>query len=1706
MDARSDLALLTAAITALQGKRPPDDPVTAFELLDALWLARTIGIATPELPRQPAEPMTEAEPESRTPTERDQLPVSKSKSEQAPAENEKNEQDEEEQDEEEQEDDTEVYVDATSPGMPRRDLPATPMRAPGAAALPNSLRIARALRPLMKRIPSRNRRVIDETATAERIAETGLYVAAMRPVPSRWLDLALVIDRGGAMDIWEKVVAELRVLLERHSAFRVVRCWTLDGQLQLRTWSGMPRTVQEREPISPTGRQLTVVVSDCIAPSWHDGKAATLLSKWSASSPLMIVQVMPRHLWSRTALALARRTTLNTTAPAVPNSLMIASGERAAAGSQSPSVRVPVTTLESGLLAQCANLIAATGGASAPGFLFPLVVDEATIAELTQTDAQVPAPSAEQRVADFNLNSTADARELARHLAVAPYPLTLPIIRLLRRTLLPSSDGSIVAETILGGLMRRVSGEGINGDRVVYDFDTPEIRNCLADQGRKSDTQRVMSLRMSEYVGEHLGQLIDFGALMENPAADAIPASIDAGSEPFARLGIDSLRRIGDLRSQEIADRVERRLARKKASKRAGTAAKPAGRFRKWFASGHPRRRRVELAAYLGDREAMRLTRRPRNTASAHSWVAGLSAWGVRVLLQCAITTAELTGAAGDPLLAAARACLSRRERRRDPELDQLLDDWISSPSTKVEPSTFAALAAFATGLAYRSRTPVVQEIERLVANMMTLSGQRGLREEITKVLLADLLRDDALVFDPVPDRGSVLVTGSASRMLSPWLQAAAEELGAALIRSGYSVRAGNFIGVDTVVAQSAEAELEFLGRLGQRIERLMSEPRLRRGTRNVSGTIPRSEAFVDLRAVVSIGGHAHVPATLERAAKQHNLPVLPLPWTGGASAAAPQPERQKRFLTTDPPLDAAVVPALIRRVVAEIDARVDADIGARRAGYATALIDVLAPVRTLPLVNTVIADLRTLIPEVPNMPARSLDEALPEAAEWAVFDLLRLAEVEAEDAQSEICAGPLAKALAAKSRDLALWWLQRRAVEAATVDLMRPAPALRTELRHFFPRESDLASWIEQSTGVPLAEWTFRASIPQPVWERASSANAGRTRSRAEKLSLRIRPRVEWLGPYLSSKDDRVRFAGLDLLSSVEAPSAAQVAKLIIEETARAKASGDPVPLLIALMGGIAALLGLLEASPSNLRLVARALEYAVTRYFRDPKSTQDAAMRRVARVILDTMPPEVGKINRAIDRAARGAMAIPLKTFPHPQPPASLRDQVFAGDELSFLFRNSSEGHRRLVLRLISSLDPASLSIVREALSTPHWPIELSLAAGVIERFETSLAGAELQDVLQLLREARSRFRSISLGAAHGALVRRLEQQAEQPDGSYGPVAVVGSEADVPFQPFCSQLGAALVTRELPIVTASERLAEAMCEEMRNPLAPGVVVLLTRSARTARAPVGASVRVAGNSLRDIRAAMIANARVVIVFGGAEGTLEEYALARRRGLPVIAVESSGGTAAAITKQSRADLTRLAEGWKLPTKREETPRAIATAAMYAAGPLTRNAGTTDVSQMRTADLIGALRRMSGNADRRHVDAVAELLHGVLAIGRVGSHETGAARKLAKSARLLADRHASEPAFLEVFARCRFTLLLVEAAALVTASGRWSREPIVRRALAAERIAELETPDLKTLQRLFEHARPPLISRNRRQDMLAMLEHEWTLRTKIKGKR
>ena len=417
---------------------------------------------------------------------------------------------------------------AASTKMPPAGLP---FQTPTATALPGALGLGHALRPLKRRVPSATTVILDEEATAERAAEQGIWTPVVRPAPTRWLDLALVVDRSPSMAIWARTVEELRRLLERHGAFRDVRIWLLDTDTtdkQPALYAGTESVISHarpstpRELVDPGGKRLILLVSDCVAPAWSSGAVLALLALWGQTSPVAIVHMLPQRLWRYTAIE-TQSADLRSPYPGAPNThLQVTSWQASAerefeaaiaaansadhtplkeetrtpSGIDAPAVPVPVVTLQPRWLAPWASLIAGAGGRPVPGFVTwakrwdggSLNIPAAAGSEPSSADL-----SPTERVEHFRAIVSPAAFELAGYLAAVP--LTLPIMRLVQQTMLPGSAQVHLAEVLLGGLLERYSptGSDVDPDRVEYDF-VDGTRDLLGDTALGTDILRVVHL------------------------------------------------------------------------------------------------------------------------------------------------------------------------------------------------------------------------------------------------------------------------------------------------------------------------------------------------------------------------------------------------------------------------------------------------------------------------------------------------------------------------------------------------------------------------------------------------------------------------------------------------------------------------------------------------------------------------------------------------------------------------------------------------------------------------------------------------------------------------------------------------------------------------------------------------------------------------------------------------------------------------------------------------------------------------------------------------------------------------------------------------------------------------------------------------------------------------------------------------------------
>ncbi|WP_412076309.1 SAV_2336 N-terminal domain-related protein [Streptomyces xanthophaeus] len=419
------------------------------------------------------------------------------------------------------------------------------LRLPRAASLDDPLALMRSLRPVGRRSIGGPGEELDEQLTVERSIERMVPTPVLRPAESRWLDLALVVDTHHSMLLWSDHVDELRRVLTRSGVFRDVRTWQLTGTgpggapMLTRGRGGPPRNPLELA--DPAGRRLILVLSDTVAGGWRQGPLQAVLRHWCGHNAVAVLNVLPERLWTRGAVrpvTFAVRADRPAAATRSWQQVPVArlarparTGRRRAA----PAV-VPVVGIGSGSLARLVRVVSGDGRWRR---LACLRLDaEQAAAPGEEPGAARPAGggarSALEAVERFRASASPTAQQLAAHLAAVP--LTLPVMTLVRRSLLRDSEHGHLAEVALGGLFAPWGDTGQGAEEVEFEF-LPGVREALLGSQLRGDVAAVRELvrrRVWEFMSRNRGTGPDFSATAVTTGKEEGRRHVPAGALPFA--------------------------------------------------------------------------------------------------------------------------------------------------------------------------------------------------------------------------------------------------------------------------------------------------------------------------------------------------------------------------------------------------------------------------------------------------------------------------------------------------------------------------------------------------------------------------------------------------------------------------------------------------------------------------------------------------------------------------------------------------------------------------------------------------------------------------------------------------------------------------------------------------------------------------------------------------------------------------------------------------------------------------------------------------------------------------------------------------------------------------------------------------------------------------------------------------------------------
>ncbi|BAI91155.1 SAV_2336 N-terminal domain-related protein [Arthrospira platensis NCB002] len=529
--------------------------LSAKDIADIFWLAshidqysESVTPAKEPSPSPSAEPSSDSSSSSQTPPESPPQPVSQADNPKNPPENSPEDK----------------STSSVSPQPPQAEIVPKPepsqtaagggglsIRLSDAPSLREPLTLARALKPLMRRVSGGRDWVIDEVATSEQIASQGIWLPVLRPRLEPWLDLDLVIEDCVSMLLWRHTLRDLEKLLKNYGIFRDVRVWSLltDNPEAVKIRRGIGATAKHQAPrsprelIDPTGRRLVIVVSDCVSKVWREGKMTPILDLWAKRGSMAILQMLPEWMWKRSGLgweALVRLQGLN---PGDWNQNLKVDEFPLWWDEEVTHqvVKVPIFTLEPESVGSWARLVAGKGNVWAAGYLFKYAEHQ----RRRQRPNSGGELTAEKRVNGFRATASRVARKLAGLLAAAPV-ITLPVVRLIQETLLRESLQVNVAEVFLGGLLKPISEIDMETDSelVQYDF-MPGVRELLLESVPVDETVRVID-EISRDVAKKLGfaNVKEFGAILRNPQQLG-EGEVQGNAIAFARVTAQVLRSLG---------------------------------------------------------------------------------------------------------------------------------------------------------------------------------------------------------------------------------------------------------------------------------------------------------------------------------------------------------------------------------------------------------------------------------------------------------------------------------------------------------------------------------------------------------------------------------------------------------------------------------------------------------------------------------------------------------------------------------------------------------------------------------------------------------------------------------------------------------------------------------------------------------------------------------------------------------------------------------------------------------------------------------------------------------------------------------------------------------------------------------------------------------------------------------------------------------
>jgi formylglycine-generating enzyme required for sulfatase activity len=469
-----------------------------------------------------------------------------------------------------------LVTNVREPGKAPRELEAQLLpeaSVPGSERLPvwvrdpfellNPQQLFEAMLPVMQEVPGDRPACLDEAATLDHYARWRQLIPVWQPDQHYRFELTLIVDQGFAMRLWQPLLDNLERRLNGFHGFQGIRVlpWAGGGE----AGGGKAGWEKVANLIEGQGRScegLVALISDCAGPKWRGkggigpGPAFSLLLRLGASRPVVVWQVLPDWMWSRTALGQGEPVALRRTSEGNAWPYQLARPlETRWHGKADVPPSVPVFHLTIEGLRAWGRLFGGSPFIATSGILLPLSPFSLPGAAQTEQPPGDGTKAAEEEEKEnenedalmplrrFQHLASNDAKQLLALFAAAPV-LTLPVMRLIQAAMLEGAGAAAMSEALLSGLLRPIArNNSIDPELLQLTFTAP-IRAALLRQQSPGKTLEVIEA-VTDFIALHWSQQGwgSFRAFLTDPTI-AAPFQQEQ-TQYFAMLAADIIAQLG---------------------------------------------------------------------------------------------------------------------------------------------------------------------------------------------------------------------------------------------------------------------------------------------------------------------------------------------------------------------------------------------------------------------------------------------------------------------------------------------------------------------------------------------------------------------------------------------------------------------------------------------------------------------------------------------------------------------------------------------------------------------------------------------------------------------------------------------------------------------------------------------------------------------------------------------------------------------------------------------------------------------------------------------------------------------------------------------------------------------------------------------------------------------------------------------------------